>query len=412
MGITKDGLFKYQELSDRQRKNIIILETIRKRSPISKADLGKMLGYNIVTLSNYIKEYIDRGVIDERGTDVSTGGRKPMLIELNKNNVFLVGVDFGRDTISGVVTNGMLEVVKEVKRPRPRIEQEDVQAGLIDLLDELIKSSKVEPSKIRFIGIGTYGSIGESSVALKGLDEEKGRSRATIYFSDLKSAIEKKFNIITFFGQDAAFAAFGERAKNPDADCESLLYMFQDIGKGVVIKGEIYCSTDLGSIDLEGIVGNLSNEEKTKLKEESSYLRPWNTKMSLRSEAIKIIESGVGTRIVELLSGNLESLNNDVIIKAASENDEIAIDLIEGIGINLGVRISYLINLFSPKVVIVGGGIEKAGDFLFKQIEKTVEKLSLKNARSNIRIVPSILGCRAVSLGAAAVGLREMFLEA
>jgi N-acetylglucosamine repressor len=403
MSITKDGLFKYQALNERQRKNLLILEAIRKKGKISKASLSKQLGYNIVTLSNYIEEYIRKNLVRQDGYHESSGGRKPVLIELNKEEILLIGIDFNRDNLKGVLSDAMLNVVAEAAMTRPAIEQEDVKGALVSLIKDLIRNSKADQARIKCIAVGVYGGISEKNGAIKGLDEDKGRARATVYYSELKQAIESEFNIKTFFGQDASFAAFGEKAKNIGADVENMLYIFKDIGKGVMIKGEIYCGTDLESVDIEGIIGSMNNEEKIKLREESSYLRPWSS---------QVVERGVGTRIVELLKGDLESLNDEVIIKAASEKDEVAIELIEGVGINLGVRIAYLINLFSPQIVIVGGGIEKAGDILFRQISKTIEKLALEKPRSMVKILPATLGEKAVSLGAATVALREVFLEA
>ena len=134
--------------------------------------------------------------------------------------------------------------------------------------------------------------------------------------------------------------------------------------------------------------------------------------MSLTEEAVKIIESGVGTKMVEILKGDLDKLNNVIVIQAAEDKDEVALELVETIAINLGVKIAYLINLFSPNAVFVGGGIEKAGALLFDTIKKTVDKLTLEEPLKTVKMYPSILGERAVAVGAAAAGLREVFLEA
>lgn len=411
MSITKEGLFRYQVLNERQKKNLMILDALRRKGPITKADLSKNLGYNIVTLSNYVDEYLAKGIAVEDGTEVSKGGRKPVLIELNNREIFFIGIDFSQEAFRAVATDFMLKVIAEAQAPRPKIEQDAVSEALISLIKGIIKKAGVAPSKIKFIGIGTYGMIDEKNKALKGLDEEKGRSRATIYFTALKNDIEKEFNIPAFFGTDAMFAAFGERAVNPDADAENMLYIFKDVGKGVIIKGEVYCGTNITGADMEGLTGILSHEEKSRILDDSLYLKPWNAQMSLKKEALKFIGRGVGTKIVEFVKGDMDQLTDDIIMKAAGVRDELAIDVVEGIGINLGVRISYLINLFAPEVVIIGGGIEKAGEALFTQIKKTVQKLSLEKPKQATAILPSVAGENAVSLGAASVGLREVFLE-
>ncbi|MFH1847606.1 MAG: ROK family protein [Candidatus Omnitrophota bacterium] len=411
MSISKDGLFKFQVLNEKQRKNLIILNAIKKGGQVSKSDLAKQTGYNIVTLSNYIEEYKSKGLVYETGLDSPSGGRPPVLLALKKQESYLVGVDFGLDAINAIITDLQLNIVAELTAPRPEIEQENVASSLISVIGDLIKKSRIENEKIRHISIGFYGAIEEKNGAVKWLDEEKGRSRATIYYTTLKKAIENEFNIGTFFGSDVTFAAFGERTQNPAADIENLLYVFKDIGRGVVIKGEIYCGTNTAQ-DLDGLTGGLRPEEKAKLSKDVNYLRPWKRGMSLLEEARKVLESGVGTTIVEILKGDMGQLTEATIIKAAGQKDEVAVELIETIGINLGVKVSYLINLFSPQAVFIGGGIEKAGSLLFDTIRKTIDKLTLEDSLKNVKLYPSILGDRAVAVGAAAAGLREVFLEA
>lgn len=411
MSISRDGLFKFKVLNEKQRKNLIILDAIKRNAPVSKTELSKQTGYNIVTLSNYIDEYKKNGLVYESGYDVPSGGRPPVLLALNKKDIYLIGIDFNTQNMRGIVTDLELNVICEVTTPRPNIAQLEVEEGLISLIKQLLVKSNVSPENIKFIAIGFYGGIEEKNGAIKGLDEEKGRARATIYYTNLRKVIEREFNIRPFIGTDATFAAFGERMQNPAADVESMLYIFKDIGKGVVIKGEIYCATDAVQ-DLDGLTGGLSPEEKSRLSKDLSYLRPWKKGMSLVDEALKVIQSGVGTKMVELLKGDLDKLSDEVIFEAAGQKDEVALELVETIAINLGVKISYLINLFSPNVVFVGGGIEKAGSLLFDTIQKTIDRLTLEEPLKKAKMYPSILGDRAVAIGAAAAGLREVFLEA
>ena len=72
-------------LTDREKRNIDILETIRKGGQISKTDISRQTGLNIVTVSNYVDTYVKGGLVIERGLDISTGGRRPTLVELNPN---------------------------------------------------------------------------------------------------------------------------------------------------------------------------------------------------------------------------------------------------------------------------------------------------------------------------------------
>jgi len=76
------------------------------------------------------------------------------------------------------------------------------------------------------------------------------------------------------------------------------------------------------------------------------------------------------------------------------------------------VRIAYLVNLFNPEVVVVGGGVEKAGELILDPIRKAVKKLAFSEQAGIVKIITSALGEDAVSLGAASLAVREIFLKA
>ena len=79
---------------------------------------------------------------------------------------------------------------------------------------------------------------------------------------------------------------------------------------------------------------------------------------------------------------------------------------------NLGIRIAYLVNLFNPEVVVIGGGIEKAGEIILEPIRKTVKKLAFSEQANIVKIMSSALGENSVSLGAASLAIREILLKA
>src|SRR5664279_3648898 len=85
-------MLKDRTLTDKERKNLAILEVVRKNGPISRTDISKLTELNIVTVSNYVSHYIKKGLVVEGELDESTGGRKPVLVELNPKAGYIVGV--------------------------------------------------------------------------------------------------------------------------------------------------------------------------------------------------------------------------------------------------------------------------------------------------------------------------------
>lgn len=68
-----------------------------------------------------------------------------------------------------------------------------------------------------------------------------------------------------------------------------------------------------------------------------------------------------------------------------------------------------LINLFNPKLVIIGGGVAQAGDVLLEPIRRSVQSHGLRTAVENCQIVQAQLGREATALGAVTLVLEKMF---
>jgi glucokinase len=68
---------------------------------------------------------------------------------------------------------------------------------------------------------------------------------------------------------------------------------------------------------------------------------------------------------------------------------------------NLAAGIVSIINSVDPEVVIIGGGIAKAGEALFAPLSKLLDAFEWRPTNTRVRIVPAKLGDRAGALGAA-----------
>ncbi|MEE9500128.1 MAG: winged helix-turn-helix domain-containing protein, partial [Candidatus Omnitrophota bacterium] len=89
MAIKKEYTFTYKDISDRKRKNLAILDCIRRKGEISRTEISKETGINIVSVSNYVMNYIKKGLVIEWGLDMSTGGRRPELVKLNLESAYV-----------------------------------------------------------------------------------------------------------------------------------------------------------------------------------------------------------------------------------------------------------------------------------------------------------------------------------
>jgi len=408
MAVKSEGMFTYHVLQDRERKNLAILELIRKKSPISKAEISRTLGYNIVTITNYLDYYINRKMVLEVGLDISSGGRRPELLELNPRAGYVVGVDIGPESMSAIVTDLNIKMVASAGAPRPAVKMEDLVPGIISIIDDAVTKSGIDRALIKSIGIGISGIVDYHSGTVRDTDPARGRSKISI--QKLTKEVEEKFSAPTFIGNDASCAAFGEKSLNPGADVDNLIYIYSDVGCGIVIYGDVYIGSSGCSGETQIRFDTLQSDEKSYFKE-YTFMRPWGVDLGVVIEAKKAAEKGMAAGILALSNGNSKAITKENIIDAAKSNDKAALDILHVAAGNLGVRVAYYINFLNPSVVIIGGGMEKAGDIFMDPLKAAVKKFAFEETSSSVRIMPSMLGDNAIVMGASALAAREVFIQ-
>ena len=398
-------------LSDHEKKNFSILELIRRNGPITRADISKITDLNIVTVSNYINAYISANMVGESGMESSSGGRKPTLVKLHDGHSYAMGVDLGHTglggaTMIGVVTDLSGRVLHRIEKKREKDSMDKIIDKSIDMISELMNKKGVK-EKVKGVGIGLGGVIDENLGTVR--DSTKNGIR-TSYIS-LKGMIQEKFNMPSFLGNDATFAAFGEKMHALPMDVEDVIYMYSDVGSGIIIKGGIYCGATGSAGEIR--INYPRNGDYMKLSKNMSLFLPMGLDLGLISQAKRLINTEkVASRISEFSDKSLDTLTVDNIIEAAKSGDTLAIELLEDAAVNLGVRVAYLVNLFNPEIVIIGGGIEKSGSLFLEPLRRTVRKWAFEEPANVVKIIPAQLGKEAVALGGASVVIRNVFVKA
>lgn len=345
-----------QVLTEKEKRNLVLLEIIRKRGPVTRADLSKITGINNVSISNYINSFTEKRLVLERKSDVSSGGRKPEQVMLNTDDNYVVGIAAGDDGISGAVADIGLNIVKKLKNPT---------GDIVSFLEELTKKTSLSRDKMKAIGLAVT-------------DKDQSRTAGDI---------KKRTGIDVYTASPAVCAALGESNMSRDADAETMLYIYSDLGYGVMLKDGAFSEKD-------------------------AYLQPWPVHLGMAEMAKREVAKCVGTAIVDVAKGEMANITGDTVMKAALAKDEVALEIVQSTGLSLGIRVAYLVNLFNPKVIMVGGGIEKAGELILGPMKKTAKRFALKAYSDKFRIVSCALGEDAAMLGAAALAAREIFLKA
>ena len=275
---------------------------------------------------------------------------------------YLIGVDAGRK-INVVLADKDLKIIKKLTMPGPRGSYRRILGYVVRAIEELLRVTGTQPTSVISIGIGV-GNGQRSSI---------------------EKAIRKKFRVNTLSKDSAVCAVLAEKHFNALPGAGILLYLYSDLGRGAVI----------------------ADDRLEASSEDSAYLKPWDDALSIVNLAKKDVERGVGTKIVSLAGADMDRITEDVVVTAAAEHDEVAFSVMQRVSTNLALRTAYLVNIFNPRAVIIGGNVERTGEFILGPVKKIVAKLSLRGRAETVKIIPGTLGEDAVSLGAALLAAKE-----
>ena len=387
-------------LTERERKNVSILEAIKRYGPISRTDISKLTKLNIVTVSNYVNNFIEQGLVIEKGLDISSGGRRPTIVVLNPKSSYVVGVDLGVFHVRTVLADLEGSVVAHSRAGRPKDTADHVVTTLTEEIEKTISSSGVDPKKIRGIQIGASGVI----------DREVGTIRCTegvaSIYVPITSLLQDRFKMPAKLEHDVTTAAYGEWSLGAGTDVDIMLFMYSGVGCGMIINGEIYHG-------ISGTAGEVSIKDQLDIGDvwigNISALKPWAAHLGIPDEARDTLGKGGMSKISELVHGNLEKITLETVFEAVKSGDKVALEIVQRAGERLGVRVAFLINLLNPGAVVIGGGVEAAGPVLIESIKKMVRMCAFEEMANAVKIVPARLGENSVALGAASLVIRDVF---
>jgi len=404
--VSKRRLLDQIELNDHEKKNLQILDTIRKKGPIARAEISRLIGLNIVTVTSYVDQYIKKGVIKEVGIDVSSGGRKPTLVDLNPSAIYLVGVGLNIVDIIAVLCNLKGDIIFSVKKERPLQAGEALVMSMTSLVQELFQKSKVDTSKVHGIGIGIPGIFNRDTSTVRwpvGLLEDDLSISVSIH-----GIFEDKFGIPTLVDNDANAAVFGEEWYGGGLGVQHAIYLYSGGGCGFMINGQIYRGAN-------GCAGewlfDIDKEDPKGMVQESYKSGIWSLDLGISKQVQSLQKENAKSKIYELAKNSGKPVTITTVVKAAESGDAFANQLLKEAGAILGKKASFLVNLFNPEILIIGGGIEIGGSPLLDSVRETVKQSAIPEATEKLRIIPSQLGENGVALGAAALVAQNYFIS-
>jgi len=405
--------FQNDELTEKERRNVDILELLRKRGPISRPDISKEIGINVVTISNYIDDFIKHNLVYEKELDISEGGRRPVLLDLNPQGGYIVGAGLNLMNMVGLLVDLKGNIITKTQIARPnKPSVKDITECLLEIIREIFRRSKDYTSNIKGIGVGIAGLVNKKDGSIHWPQKMDHYYTYASVDLPLKALIEREFNLPTLIENDATSACFGEYWLGMETGVKNMVYMFSGVGTGLLINGNIYRGNQ--GYAGETSIYNYKEQDKFNCDEgKSCFVKRWEVDLGILDDVKSTFakDKEAGQKFFKLTSSNIENVDLKSVFIAARSGDPVVLAALDRAAHRLGIKVASLVNLLNPEMVIIGGGLEEAGDMFLNKVTSTVREWAFREVTEDLKVVYSQLRENAVALGAASLVMQRLFAQ-
>ena len=371
-----------------------VLKVIRDNGSLSRADVAKITGLTPASVTNITKMLIEDEYLVECKVGQSSGGRPPIMLELNPNARCVIGISIGVGMIDVVITNLSAEIIlkKSIEINEERYDYDFVFKELVKLINEVIECSKIEKEKILGAGVALHGIV----------NARTGMSIYSPYYGwkeiNIKEALENELNLGVYVDNDVRAMALGESWFGITKDISNFvtLNISNGIGAGIIINNKPYYGVDFSA----GEIGHIVVEGDGDKCNCGNYgcLETVASNNNITKKAIKLIKQGTNSVLKEL-KADINQLTIEDISEAAKLEDELAISIIKEAARYIGIAITNLINILNPTSIVVVGEIFENTFYAIETLNEIVKNRGMKLSSENVRIIKSMLGRDAAVVG-------------
>lgn len=352
----------------------LVLRTIFSARSISRANIARLTGLTPTTVSQVVSTLYDEGLIQEIGVGESNGGKPPILVSLNPDSRYTIGLNLVQKQFIGAVVNLHGEVKETV-----RVDIEDSKgASAVECVFQVISQLLAKQyHPIIGIGVGTPGLV----------DMKAGTVINSVNLDwknlNLGEVLQQKFKLPILILNDSQATAIGEflyADKNKNTPNQVVVNVDKGIGAGILINRKIFQGDGGGA----GEIGHVVVKENGKL---------------CRCGQRGCLETISSTSAVleELQMKSIEEVQ-----QALANGDQRVAEVIKDAAHYFAISLANLISVLNINEIILTGGMTRFGDAWLTEIRQTIDTSVFSMLSGDVSIKIGALGYQACILGASA----------
>lgn len=359
---------------------------------ISITDLSREINLSVPTVTKLIGELIEEGFVHTIGKQDTNGGRRPNIYGLNPDAGYFVGVDLRSHSIEMGVIDFKGQMT-DYESGHPFILENSMHSldEMCNIINSTIERFSICREKILAVGINLSGRV----------NSELGYSYSYYLMEEkpLTMLLEERLDCRVFIDNDSRAMAYGEYMCGVARNEKNMLFVNASwgLGMGMIVNGKLF----YGKSGFSGELGHIpfSDNEIICRCGKRGCLETVASGSAVHRMFIEKLKEGRASMLSEKYNQG-EEISLEDIMKAVQKEDVLAIELIEQTGHTLGKAIAGVINLFNPELIVIGGSLAQAQDYLMLPLKSAVNKYSLILVSKDTVLQPSKLGDKTGIVGA------------
>ncbi len=310
-----------------------------------------------------------------------------------------IGIDLGGTNIAvGAVSEAgsiLAEASTKTLSQRPF---EVIVKDMADCIKKVLVKGKIALDDVKSIGIGIPGvADSDSGIVLN-------CTNLGWVNVPLRAEMQKYINKPVLIENDANVAALAESYVGVSAGCQSsvMVTLGTGVGGGIVINGKTWPGAhnrggEIGHMTLvpDGVPCTCGNNGCVE-----RYCSATALIRMARQECYSFPQSA----ILQKAGGDPDRINAKLVIDAAKEGDAPALRVFNTFVRYLALSLNNIVAFFDPEIIVLGGGVSHAGDFLLDSVRALLPRLQMFKSLPGPRVELARLGNEAGIIGAALLG--------
>lgn len=343
----------------------MVFGLIHKHETISRADIKKITSLSATTVSSLVEELMAEGFVVERGMKkTNTSGRKAVLLKVNSDGGFFLGLDVQKTCIYAALCGLDFSLKETIEIPVAK--GETLVLGIMRAISRLAKGKR-----ILGITIGLPGIIDPKTNTVVSSTVLAAEDAKDMYLI-LKEAMP---DVNIYIKNNSGLTVLCEKEFGGFEDINNIISVDIDdgVGAGILIDGVIYDGSGLA-----GEFGHISVDLK-------------GERCSCGNYGCLELYSSVPVMLEKTNCSSLKELRN----KLDEKDKKTVLELLEITRV-IAFGINNIVNLLDPEMIVIGGSVKVLGDAFLDMVKNHFNDIALikdKNiVLSSISVNPVILG--------------------